>query len=277
MPAAGVSGPRPAPPQAAPAPVAFQTNFQVNGFSNGPVQRDEQTFQEGDTTRHVTTETQTKKFGGTTITKVTREVETTNQPQWQPMPQAVPQSYQEPPPQGPATPKFNVAKVSAAPDTTWTPLSMTIGNKENIAPYKGPTFNVTKVNVDNPKGIWVPGGGPPPQVPRPRTPTPPRETVDAPAPTVWQPSLPPQQPAEPQQLSHDTVIDSLANQYAQQQPQQQPEEPHFVYPVDGTVDIDIAKLMYRPESDDSLPDSPGAHMRRSKLHNCGLYIVIHAG
>eukprot|EP00918_Siedleckia_nematoides_P080813 GHVU01177284.1.p1 GENE.GHVU01177284.1~~GHVU01177284.1.p1 ORF type:complete len:849 (+),score=117.59 GHVU01177284.1:190-2736(+) len=193
-------------PSSTPAAPAVSQNVPqrtVNGYAapGSFSQRQEQHFQEGDTQRHVTTETSKQTFGGTTLTKVTRREESSSY--------GAPSAFQ-PAPQKPAA-MFNVSSV-AAPSTNkpgvWAPsgggaplqsqrplnisapsgvsvsqnpdqsISMTIGlggfdagntGKENIAPVQQqskpvPQFNVKKVTKTQVEQAWQPSFGGPKQV-----------------------------------------------------------------------------------------------------------------
>ncbi len=168
------------------------------------VQRTQQTFVDGDSTRQVTTETSQQQFGSTTVTKVRREEVSTSGGGWQ-SPLTQRHEYIQEPSMAP--PVFNVPKIGSGPQRkpgVWAPpgadpgydvtaaegvhvnynpdhsVTMTLGmhsprqmdyNQEpSHAPYKSiPQFNVAKIGTDQPSGIWNPGGAPPPRKsPQPR-------------------------------------------------------------------------------------------------------------
>ena len=168
------------------------------------VQRTQQTFVDGDTTRQVTTETSQQQFGSTTVTKVRREEVSSSGGGWQsPLMQRHTQHEES----SVAPPVFNVPRIGSGPQKkpgVWAPpgadsgynvtapegvhvnynpdhtVTMTLGmhsprqmdysQEPSHAPYKSiPQFNVAKIGTDQPSGIWNPGGAPPPRKsPQPR-------------------------------------------------------------------------------------------------------------
>ena len=163
----------PTAPAAAPAPAPAQAPA-VNGFQSSQpnVVRQQQTFNDGNTQRQVTTETKTEKFGGTTLTKVTRQEVTSS-------------SYSSPPkpktwqPVSAGVPKVTSVRAPPGVNVSQNPMdqsiTLTLGledNKENnmapsparapsyVPPSKSTTqqsmFRVNKVCTQQPKGIWQP-------------------------------------------------------------------------------------------------------------------------
>ena len=137
------------------------------------VRREEQTLTDGNTTRHITTETRTEQFGGTTLTKVTREEvsRTTDRRPAFPV---------DPPAQRPGTwqPKRVVAAPSGVsvqhnPDRSVTMTIGFAGDKENVAPPSSQSmFRVSKVSTES--NVWQPQQAPrqPQPQPQPQQPQP---------------------------------------------------------------------------------------------------------
>lgn len=195
-------------------PQASDPQVQVRGspFSavNGPgaeVRREERTLQDGNTTKHITTETRTEQFGGTKLTKITREEvsqtfggsgrsgrnvgqqPTFSAPQPQPPRFQVSNVASNKPKPGTWTPSGTGPTVKAGGMTVTAPggvhvqqhpdqsVTMTIGmhqpehneGKENVAPHR-PTFNVPVVPTKSKPGVWQPSFTPAPPKPRPPSP-----------------------------------------------------------------------------------------------------------
>ena len=122
------------------------------------VRREEQTLTDGNTTRHITTETRTEQFGGTTLTKVTREEVSRTTDRRPAFPVDPPQPVQRP---GTWQPKRVVAAPSGVsvqhnPDRSVTMTIGFAGDKENVAPetQSQSMFRVSKVSTES--NVWQP-------------------------------------------------------------------------------------------------------------------------
>ena len=242
--------------------------------------RQEQTFQDGHTTTNITHETKREQIGDTTFTqRTTQRVSHTNlgpgmaSPRRSPSPLAPQSRFQmsnfgtSAPKPAMWTPSSNITvsgpsnvSLTQYPDKT---ITMSIGvpleeSKENIAPKpQAPLFKVSKVAVDQPKGIWMPGGMAP-AAPRPvpqREPSPRMEMPQSWAPPAMAPPPPqPRQPTPPPaDLDQDVSFMPSDFRTSGQSP----------------MHVDVSKLIREPrESECSTPESPGTIIRRSE------YIVL---
>ena len=165
---------KPAAPPSAPQPLQPLSNGVFGGASpSQQVRREEKTLQEGNTTRHITTETRTEQFGSSTLTKVTREEvsrtterpvsRTAEHPVSRPAERPVSRTAEHPVPRTAEHPVSRTAEHLVEPGwrpSTWQPkrvvtapsgvsvlhnpdssVTMTIGfsgDKENVAPPQAP-------------------------------------------------------------------------------------------------------------------------------------------
>ena len=170
------------------SPRPSSTAWKVSDTSGGgggaapSVKREERSFQDGNQEKHITTETSTQKFGGTTLTKITREEVSRTKIGGGDTAEPKP-VFQVPkfggatqnkngtwaPPGGSTTVKTGGVSITAPsgvhvqqnPDQS---VTMTLGihkpyeeGKENVAPYQQqPMFKVAKISQDNQPSQWKP-------------------------------------------------------------------------------------------------------------------------